>query len=495
MNRSAGILMPITSLPSPYGIGTMGRAAREFTDFLEKSGQSCWQILPIGPTGYGDSPYQSFSSYAGNPYLIDLDALADDGLLDPEEYMELNWGSDPKRTDYGVLYEYRLTVLRKACRRLAASLPPDYHSFLQENGFWLEDYALFMALKERFGGVSWTEWDPEVRVHKASALMKARVELQEEIAFWEQVQFLFFRQWKALREYVHAAGIRLIGDLPIYAAADSADVWANQRQFRLDEEGRSTTVAGCPPDSFSATGQLWGNPLYRWDRMKEEGYSWWTKRIAFQFRLFDVLRIDHFRGFESFYAIPAGEETAMNGTWEKGPGIEFFRQVENQLGKLDIIAEDLGYLTPEVNQLVKESGYPGMKVLQFGFDPREPGDGYLPHQHIRNCVVYTGTHDNDTALGWLASCPAECTVDAREYLNLNTEEGLNWGMIRGAYMSVADLAVIPMQDVLGLGGEARMNVPSTTGNWTWRMQEGSLTAELAEKLLRMTELFGRRKQE
>ncbi len=483
--------MPIQSLPSRWGMGTLGKSAREFADFLVKSGQTFWQILPIGPTGYGDSPYQSFSSFAGNPYLIDLDDLAEEGLLKAEEYQGINWGTEPDRIDYGALYNNRFNVLRIACGRLSENRSQEYEEFISSNSFWLEDYALFMALKGEFGGAPWTEWDPAVRCHQEEAVQAARNRLAEETAFWKDVQYLFFHQWTALKYYLQENGIRLIGDLPIYAAIDSADVWSDQKQFRLDETGHPSYVSGCPPDSFAENGQLWGNPLYEWEKMKEDGYQWWVRRIAFQFRLFDVLRIDHFRGFVSYFAIPAGDDTAKNGHWEQGPGIEFFRTVEEKLGRLDIIAEDLGYLTPEVLKLVKDTGYPGMKVLQFAFDPREPGDGYLPHQYSPVCVVYTGTHDNDTVLGWLNSCPKECADMAAEYLNLTEEEGYNWGMIRGAYSSVAELAVIPVQDCLGLGSEARINVPSTTGNWTWRLTEGSLDQAVAGRLRRMTELYGR----
>ncbi len=491
MKRSAGILMPIPSLPSPYGIGTMGREAREFITFLKESGQSYWQILPIGPTSYGDSPYQSFSSYAGNPYLIDLRDLEEEGLLKEEEFSGIHWEKDPERIDYGALYQNRFTVLRKASDRLQENRPVDYAAFLQANTEWLEDYALFMSLKGLFGGGPWMEWPEQIRRHEKNALLEAAESLQEEIRFWKNIQYLFFRQWNALKACAKENGIRIIGDLPIYVAQDSCDVWADQKYFRLDDRGQAAEISGCPPDGFSDIGQLWGNPLYQWDLLKEEGYHWWIRRITFQLKLVDVLRIDHFRGFESYFAIPNGEETARNGHWEKGPGREFFTSVEKSIGKVDIIAEDLGYLTPEVRQLLQDTGYPGMKVLEFAFDPREPGTGYLPHQFPRNCVAYTGTHDNDTVIGWFEHCPSEVTDFAKEYLHLDAVEGYHWGFIRAVYESVADLAVVPMQDVLGLGGEARINVPSTTGNWTWRAKDGSWTAEHAAKLRRMAEIYER----
>lgn len=491
MHRSAGILMPITSLPSPYGVGTMGASAREFIDFLEKAGQSYWQILPLGPTGYGDSPYQSFSSFAGNPYLIDLDDLNEEGYLNKEDYADINWGENPLRTDYGLLYKNRFRVLRKACVALHDHLPDDYESFKEENP-WLRDYALFMALKTKFGGVSWQDWPDEVRHRDQKVLSDAETQLKEEILFWTDVQYLFFHQWKKLYTYAHAHGISIIGDVPIYVSPDSADIWANQKEFQLDKNGKPTEVAGCPPDGFAADGQLWGNPLYNWEYMATDHYSWWTKRIAHQFKLVDVLRIDHFRGFEGYYAIPAGEKTARNGRWRKGPGISFFKEIEKQLGHLNIIAEDLGYLTPEVIQMVKDTGYPGMKVLQFAFDVRDTGSGYLPHTYYPNCVVYAGTHDNDTVNGWMKTAPKESTERAKEYLNLSEKEGYNWGFLRGAYESVANLAVMQFQDILGLGSEGRMNIPSTTGNnWTWRTGKGTFDPILAQKLYRWMDLYGR----
>lgn len=484
--------MPISSLPSPYGIGTLGAAAREFADFLVRGGQSCWQILPVGPTSYGDSPYQSFSSFAGNPYFIDLDLLAEQGLLKPEEYRGLDWGGDPRVVDYRILYENRFPVLRLACSRLR---PEDLARLSQACGDlsgWLEDYALFMALKQSHGGRPWLEWPQGERLRRPEALAEAREKLAGEIAFWKRVQLLFFSQWRELKSYANGRGLSIIGDLPIYVSIDSADVWASPEQFQLDRDGRPTEVAGCPPDGFSADGQLWGNPLFDWEAMKTDGYRWWIRRIDAQFRLFDTLRIDHFRGFDEYYAIPAGDSTARNGHWRPGPGIGFFRAVEAALGPRDIIAEDLGFLTPSVRKLLEDTGYPGMKVLEFAFDSRDTGGGYLPHCYTPHCVAYTGTHDNDTILGWMASAPAEDVALARAYLRLNEQEGYHWGMMRSAWASVAGLAVMQFQDLLGLGGEARMNTPSTLGeNWRWRALPEDCSPELADRLRREMEIYQR----
>lgn len=489
--RASGVLMHLTSLSSPHGIGTMGKEARAFADFLAAGGQRYWQLLPLGPTGYGDSPYQSFSTFAGNPYLIDLDSLAEEGLLTEPEYAGEDWGEDPQRVDFGLLYRKRYPVLKKAVRRLLERKEPEYETFLAENAHWLPDYALFMALKDAGGGAPWWQWPEELRSREPHALARTGEELREETDFWRGVQYLFFRQWQKLKEYVNGRGIGLIGDLPIYVALDSADVWAGPELFQLDRELVPTEVAGCPPDAFAADGQLWGNPLFDWERMEADGYAWWIGRIAHQLRLYDMLRIDHFRGFESYYAIPFGEETARNGRWRPGPGMKLFRAVEAALGKKDIIAEDLGYLTPEVRQMLAESGFPGMKVLQFAFDSREESD-YLPHNYDKNCVVYVGTHDNDTALGWLDTVSPEDRRYAMDYLKLTGAEGYHWGLMRGAWASAARLAVVTAQDLLGLGSGARMNTPSTLGgNWQWRAMPGVFTEELAQRLRRETGIYRR----
>ena len=483
--------MPICSLPSPYGIGTMGQAARDFLAFLKAGGQSYWQLLPVGPTSYGDSPYQSFSSYAGNPYFIDLDDLAAEGLLEPSEYQGLGWGDDPARVDYSLLYQNRYPVLKKAVARLLADPPDGYDSFCRDSR-WLDDYALFMALKDSHGGASWFTWPEGERLRRPDALAAALAELADEIGFWKAVQFLFFRQWGALKAYANGKGIYIIGDLPIYVAGDSADVWASPEQFQLDENGVPTEVSGCPPDGFSADGQLWGNPLFDWDKMKQDGYRWWLRRIAFQLNIYDVLRIDHFRGFDEYFAIPYGDDTAHNGRWRPGPGMDFFRTVNEKLGRQNIIAEDLGFLTDSVRELLRQKGYPGMKVLELAFDSRDPAPGYLPHCYTPHCVAYAGTHDNDTIQGWLATAAPEDAAAAKAYLRLSKREGYHWGMMRSAWASPADLAVMQALDLLGLGSEARMNTPSTLGgNWQWRAIPGSFTPRLARRLRREMEVYQR----
>ncbi len=491
MNRSAGILMPIFSLPSPYGIGTMGQAARDFLDFLEAGGQSYWQLLPVGPTSYGDSPYQSFSSFAGNPYFIDLDDLAADGLLEPPEYQGLDWGQSGK-VDYGLLYATRYPVLRKAVKRLLDNPPADYAAFLAENAGWLDPYALFMAIKGENGGASWQEWPVGLRLRREKELDAAKARLSEETDFWRGAQYLFFRQFDALKALAKEKGISIIGDLPIYVALDSADVWADPNQFQLDENLAPVEVAGCPPDAFTADGQLWGNPLFDWEGMKADGYRWWLRRISFQFRLFDVLRIDHFRGFDAYYAIPYGDKTARNGRWKPGPGLDFFKTVNKTLGKREIIAEDLGFLTDTVRKLLKSTGYPGMKVLEFAFDPKNRDSEYLPHRYNRNCVVYAGTHDNETIEGWLSNTTPAIRGYAKRYFQLTRREGWAWGVMRGAWGSVADLAVMQMQDLLSIGVEGRINTPSTLGgNWQWRMLPGQADGALAHRLLQSTLLYNR----
>lgn len=472
----------------------MGKEARDFVDFLTRAGQSYWQILPMGPTSYGDSPYQSFSTFAGNPYLIDLEDLEKAGLLERGEYAGLNWGEDPGRVDYGLLHEQRYPILRKAVERLLAAPPEDYTLFLAENGAWLPDYALFMALKDQNRGAPWWEWPQALRLREGSTLRRARQELEDQVTFYQGVQYLFFHQWRALKTYANGRGVSFIGDLPIYVALDSADVWARPDQFQLGEDLRPTEVAGCPPDAFTADGQLWGNPLFDWCRMEAQGYGWWIERIRRQRGFYDVLRIDHFRGFDSYYAIPFGAETAREGRWRQGPGMKLFRAVECALGRQAIIAEDLGFLTDSVRQLLRDSGFPGMKVLEFAFDSREESD-YLPHNYDKHCVVYVGTHDNDTALGWLDTADPADRAYAIEYLHLTPEEGYHWGLIRGAWASPAELAVVQAQDLLGLGSEGRMNTPSTLGgNWQWRALPGTFDEATAERLRRLTEVYCRQRK-
>lgn len=489
--RSSGILMHISSLPSPYGIGTMGKEAYKFVDFLVKSSQSYWQVLPICPTSYGDSPYQSFSSFAGNPYFIDLEKLCEDKLLTKAECQAYQWGEDITSIDYGLLYQNRYPLLHKAFERFRERLPEDYDGFCWGQAEWIEDYALFMALKDSHNGAAWSEWEDDIRFRRPEAIANAKRELAQEMFFWKMVQYLFYKQWNELKSYANEKGIKIIGDVPIYVAMDSADVWANPHLFYLNENLYPVEVAGCPPDAFSADGQLWGNPLFRWDVMKQDGYRWWVKRMEKTSKLFDVIRIDHFRGFESYYAIPYGQDTARGGHWCQGPGIELFRVIENELGRLHVIAEDLGYLTDSVRQMLAESGYPGMKLFQFAFDSREDSD-YLPHNYTQNCVVYAGTHDNDTILGWMESAPKECADYAKEYLRLDKEEGYHWGMMRAVWASVGDTTVVTMQDLLGLGSACRMNMPSTLGgNWVWRMKPGAADAKLAKKISKQMELYKR----
>ncbi|MGN0975133.1 MAG: 4-alpha-glucanotransferase [Gemmiger sp.] len=489
--RASGVLMHLSSLPSPYGIGTMGRAARDFVDFLAAAGQQYWQILPICPTSYGDSPYQSFSTFAGNPYFIDLDLLADEGLLLPGEYRDVDWESEPDRVNYGALYCKRLPILRIACGRLLANPPAAYLQFCAENDFWLPDYALFMALKDAHGGCAWTEWEEPLRRRDPAALAEAREKYQSDVDFWKAVQYLFFRQWRALKRYANERNVRIIGDLPIYVAGDSVDVWSAPQAFQLDADLHPVEVAGCPPDGFSATGQLWGNPLYNWEAMREDGYQWWVRRFRVLCNTYDVLRIDHFRGFAGYFAIPSGSSTAADGHWRTGPGMELFNAVNRALGEQDIIAEDLGFLTDDVRQLLEQSGYPGMKVLEFAFDSRENGD-YLPHTYPHHCVVYTGTHDNEPLIGWFETASPADVQHAVDYLHLTREEGYHWGMMRAAWASVADLAVVQAQDLLGLGHAARMNTPSTSGgNWQWRALPGAFDRALAEKIHRQMELYDR----
>ena len=491
--RECGVLLPISSLPSKYGIGCFSKSAYEFVDQLKAAGQGCWQILPLGPTSYGDSPYQSFSTFAGNPYFISLEDLIEEGVLTEKECDAVDFGSREDDVDYEKIYKGRYKLLRKAYERSDISKNPDFVRFQQEQAHWLGDYALFMAVKDRFEGIPWTEWAEDIRLRWNNALDYYRKELYFEIEFQEYMQFKFYEQWAKLKAYANRRGIRIIGDIPIYVAFDSADTWANPELFQFDENGLPTAVAGCPPDAFSATGQLWGNPLYAWDYHKKTGYDWWMKRVACCFKLYDIIRIDHFRGFDEYYAIPYGDETAENGEWMPGPGMDLFRTMKETLGDLPIIAEDLGFLTDTVRQLLKDSGYPGMKVLEFAFVAGEDSD-YLPHNYDKNCVVYTGTHDNDTLQGWYQTLSEEDKEMTKEYLNnpYTPDEEVHWDFISLAMRSVADTCIIPVQDYLGLGNKARINMPSTLGsNWMWRMKKGAFTDELIKKIRKTTEVCAR----
>ena len=491
MERSSGILMPISSLPSPYGIGTFGKAAYHFADFLKAAGQKYWQLLPLGPTSYGDSPYQSFSTFAGNPYFIDLEALIEDKLLTQEEVDVCDWGTNPRYVDYGKIFESRYALLSKAKERGWQRDHEKVTAFEKENEGWLPDYALFMALKYHFKMQPWLEWPEDIRLHRREAVERWRAELREDMELFVYIQFLFFAQWTALKKYINELGIRIIGDLPIYVAMDSADVWSEPEMFKLDSHGKPTEVSGVPPDYFSEDGQLWGNPLYNYDAMEKNGFGWWIRRIGGAEKLYDVIRIDHFRGFESYWAVPYGEKTAKNGKWIKGPGMKLVGALTGWFHYLEFIAEDLGFATPEVAQLLADSKLPGMKVLEFAFNPHEPSD-YLPHFYKENCVCYTGTHDNATLGEWFETGDKKEIAHAKKYLGLNEEEGYNFGVIRGGMSSVAKLFVAQMQDYLELGKYNRMNTPGVaSGNWEWRMLPGEDSKKLAARIAEMVKMYSR----
>ena len=493
MKRSSGILMAVSSLPSPYGIGTFGREAYEFVDFLSDAGQRWWQMLPLGPTSYGDSPYQSFSAYAGNPYFVDLDTLCEDGLLTREELDSADWGSDPTHVDYGKIYEHRYRLLALATQRGWDRDRAEVEVFEAENAGWLPDYTLFMAVKRKFDMKPWTEWDEDIRMREPEAVERYREELADDVRLFTYIQFLFFKQWNALRDYAHSKGVGIIGDMPLYVAMDSDCVWAEPGSFQLDSRNVPVEVSGVPPDYFNEDGQLWGNPLYNWDAMKRDGFGWWIRRVAGASKLYDVIRIDHFRGLESYWTVPSEETTAKNGRWVKGPGMDLVGVLTGWFRDMEFIAEDLGFLTPEVAQLLHDSGMPGMKVLQFAFDSREPSD-YLPHTYPRHCVCYAGTHDNATLKEWQGTTAPEDLAYAMEYLGLKDEKDLCWGVLRSGMSSVADLFVAQMQDYLELGSDARMNTPGNpSGNWSWRVRKDQITPELAQQILRMTTLYGRAK--
>ena len=486
--RTAGILFPVSSLPSPYGIGNFGHKAYEFVDFLVKAKQTYWQILPLGPTGYGDSPYQSFSAFALNPYFIDLDTLAGQNLLTHEEINSFYFGDKADSIDYNSLFLNRKPLLSKAVARFSQG-DWAFIEYKKNNAHWLPDYALFMALKAAHGMVSYTLWEEALRTRDAESIENAKEQHRDEIIFWETIQFFAHTQWTTLKRYANERGIKIIGDIPIYVSPDSSDLWANNKLFQTDKEGRPTEVAGVPPDAFSADGQLWGNPLYDWDAHFNQGFAWWIKRLQHAKELYDVVRIDHFRGFAGYYAVPFGDETAKNGRWRMGPGISIIHAMQE--ADMQIIAEDLGYLTYDVIELLRQSGFPGMKVLQFAFDSREESD-YLPHNYPKNTVVFTGTHDNTTTEDWQYSAPPADVLFAKEYLNIKEEDDFPLAFIRSCFASVADTAIIPIADWLTLGKEARINTPSTTqGNWLWRAQDGVINDELAEKIARLTKVYGR----
>ncbi len=498
--RSSGILLHPTSLPSPYGIGDLGKEAHNFVDFLEKSGQHIWQILPLTHTGYGDSPYQSFSAFAGQPllispdYLVDLDLLKKSDLADCPE-------TDDNSLDYGTIIPWKTKILKLAYQNFKKledydELFCDYEAFCKKQAFWLDDYALFLACKDFHNGKSWLEWEAEYRVPTKETKAELRKKLKDGIGYYSFIQFIFFDEWMELKKYANKRGIKIIGDIPIFVSMDSADVWANQSLFQLDSKGFPLKVAGVPPDYFSKTGQLWGNPLYDWDAHDEEGYAWWISRIKNQLKVLDILRIDHFRGFEAYWSIPYGEETAIKGKWVKGPNHKLFKAIQEALGDdLPIIAEDLGVITPEVEALRDDFGFPGMKVLQFAFESTDEG-AFLPHNFAHpNCVCYTGTHDNDTTCGWYETLKKDCQKKVLAYMN-TTEKNINMAFIRTAFSSIAAFAIFPLQDLLGIGKEGRMNTPGkAVGNWSWRYTKDMLTDELAKELKELTLLYGRCKKE
>lgn len=491
--RANGILMHLSSIPSPYGIGTMGQSAREFIDFLKKAGQKFWQILPVCPTSFGDSPYQSFSTFAGNPYFIDLDELQKEGLLDVADFANINWGSDPSKVDYAAIYENRFNVLDKAFRKFAENVPADYMKFCDEQKFWLDEYAVFMTLKDNNEGAAWSQWKNGLKKRDPEVMYLVNVLYEDKIEFWKFVQYYFYKQWNALLKYANEKDITIIGDLPIYVALDSADVWSNPDMFQLDANLVPTKVAGCPPDGFSATGQLWGNPLYRWDVLAKDNYAWWVKRIEYACKTYNVLRLDHFRGFESYYAIPNGAPDASVGKWEKGPGMALFNTIEKTIGIQNIIAEDLGFLTEPVRAMLKESGFPGMKVLELAFDSRDDSSNeYLTHNFVPDCVAYVGTHDNETINGWFETASKEDVEYAKEYLGITDMTDVNWKVMKALWASIAEVTLVQAQDVLGLGKESRMNTPSTLGtNWMFRALPGSFNDALAERLAMNMKLYQR----
>ena len=487
--RSAGILLPVSCLPSKYGIGSLGEAARRWVDFLHDAKQGYWQILPLNPTGFGDSPYQSFSAFAGNPYFIDFDELNGEGLLEESEYKSIRWSESKKLVDYGALYRHRGKVLRKAFSRFSDNAALD--SFIGLNK-WLGDYGLYMVIKESQGNRSWIEWEKPLRTRQADVIDKIKSESSDDIRFHAFVQYKFYCQWKSIKEYSNNRGIQIIGDIPIYVSMDSTDVWAHPHMYQLDDDYMPTEVSGCPPDSFASGGQLWGNPLYDWEKMSENGFLWWIERLRRNFELYDVIRLDHFRGLESYFAIPYGDDTAKRGVWKPGPGRSFIDAVRLAVKDAKLIAEDLGYLTDEVYELLQYSGFPGMKLIQYAFDDREAGN-YLPYNYTENTVVYPGTHDNDTLKGWVGSAPGRCVRDALDYTGTCCRKELPDEMIRLTFQTSSRLAVIPMQDWLGLGSKARLNTPSTIGglNWRWRMCDRHLTPQLAGKIANITTIYGR----
>ena len=492
--RKCGILLPISCIPSRYGIGSFSKEAYRFIDFLYESGQTYWQILPLGPTGYGDSPYQSFSTFAGNPYYIDLDTLVEKGYLTKKDCDAYDFGGADDKIDYEKIYLARFKILYQAYENSDIQNDPEFREYIIKNSFWLEDYALYMAVKDSYEGKSFIEWEEDIKKREPDAMCAYKEKYARKIAYYQFLQYEFSLQWSRLKQYANKKHVGIIGDIPIYVAFDSADTWASPELFQLDSQLRPIAVAGCPPDAFSETGQLWGNPLYHWPFHKKTNYAWWMLRMAYSFERYDVVRIDHFRGFDEYYAIPYGSLTAENGKWEAGPGYELFNKMQETIGDKSVIAEDLGILTNSVFELVKKTGFPGMKILQFAFDSSEE-NMYLPHNYEKNSIVYTGTHDNDTTLGWYGKLNEHDKNFAKEYLNIQNDTSppdIVWSFIRAALSSVSDVAIIPMQDYLELNENSRINMPSTLGdNWKWRMKSTDMSSYLAEKIKRMTKIYGR----
>ena len=490
LQRGAGILLPVSSLPSPYGIGTFGKAAYEFVDQLVEAGQKYWQVLPLGPTSYGDSPYQSFSAFAGNPYFIDLDMLCEEGLLKVDEIRYIKWEERLDRVEYGLLWEYRYGVLKRAFIRSNHKTTEKFQHFLEENAQWIQDYGLFMACKEHFENVEWLKWDKDIRFRQPEALQRYCKTFSQEIEFYQFLQYKFYEQWSSLKKYANEHGVEIIGDMPIYVALDSVDVWVNPGLFELDEERNPVCVAGCPPDAFSDDGQKWGNPLYNWKIMEKEEFAWWKRRMEAAAKLFDVVRIDHFIGIVRYYVIPA-DDSARKGWFEWGPGEKLIRALDEARGQTKIIAEDLGVVIPQVGELLEKAGYPGMKVIEFAFDGNTDNP-YLPHMYQKNCVVYGGTHDNETLVGYYDNLSVDNLAYALQYTDCSNRAALIEKVFLMAYRSVADTVIFQMQDVLEKGNETRMNLPATIGeNWRWRLTEGEFTKEKRNWLKSLSIIYGR----
>lgn len=492
-DRAAGVLLAISSLPSKYGIGTLGKEAYHFVDQLAKANQRYWQVLPVGPTSYGDSPYQSFSAFAGNPYFIDLEMLEKEGLLKKEDMEAYDWGDSLVYVDYEKIYNNRFSVLKKAYKASSFQKEKEYRKFVKENTYWLEDYSLYMALKFYFGGIEWDQWEDEIRMHKKSAVAHYTKLLQSEIGFWKFCQYKFYSQWKKLKKYANKKDIKIIGDIPLYMALDSADVWAHGELFELDERKKPIHVAGVPPDCFSEDGQLWGNPIYNWKKMEHTGFAWWYQRMRSNANLYDVIRIDHFIGIVNYWSIPADSQTAINGKWKKGPGKKLTKVIKKATKGASIIAEDLGVVGDNVRALIQKTGWPGMKILLFAFDDENGANEYLPHNYAsENCIVYGGTHDNDTIVGYYKEKSDEEIKFVKQYLGISKKEDLPRAMIRCGYASIAKTAVFQMQDILALDNSARMNCPSTVGtNWKWRMLPNQFTADHIRFLKKMCRLYNR----